>query len=282
MIRHLLFAAALALVASVAGTAEAASPLAKEIERSMLITGSVDIEPDGSVSSHSLDNRDQMPSGVAAFVDRAIGAWRFHPILVDGEAIAAHTRMSVRLVAEPVESNFRVSIRAVDFGEYDPETMPSFRSQRPPRYPREALHAHVGGDVYAVARIDRNGSVLDVVAEQVNLKTAVPADERTRYEKLFAAATTRTIKRWTFNPPSSGDEVDAPFWTVRIPVSFMISGMHRNAKYGQWEAYLPGAYTPAPWRDAEDAANSADALAAEGMYPLNSNGPRLLTALEAG
>lgn len=282
MIRHLLFVVALALFASLAGAVEAASPLAKEIERSMLITGSVDIEPDGSVSSHRLDNREQLPSGVAAFVDKAIAGWRFEPILVEGQPVAAQTKMSVRLVAQPVESSFRVSIRAVDFGNYDPETMPSYRSRRAPRYPQDALHAHVGGDVYAVARIARDGSVQEVVAEQVNLKTAVPADQRSYYEQMLAAETTRTIRRWKFNPPSGGDEADAPFWTVRIPISYMISGTHRKARYGQWEAYLPGTYTPAPWRSADDGETSGDALAAEGMYPLNSNGPRLLSPLQSG
>jgi hypothetical protein len=282
MIRHVLSAMALALFALAASTVQAASPQAEEIERSMLVTGSVDIEPDGSVGGHKLDDPDKLPPGVVRFVDQAVGNWRFEPILVDGQPVAAQTRMSLRLVARAAGSEFRVSIRGVNFGTYDPETMPSYRSSPPPRYPQEALHARVGGDVYAVARIGRDGSVEEVVAEQVNLRTAVPAEERPYYEQSLATATLRRIKRWKFNPPTGGGEADAPFWTVRIPVSFMISGTHRKARYGQWEAYLPGTYTPAPWRGADDATQSADALAAEGLYPLNSNGPRLLSALESG
>jgi hypothetical protein len=279
MIKQLLTATALLLFALTAG--HAATPRPEDIERSMLITGSVDIDADGGVGGHRLDQRDKLPAGVAAFVDKAVAGWRFEPILVDGQPVAAQTRMSIRLVAQQVDSTFRISVRSADFGDYDPETMPSYRTQRPPRYPEDALRSRVGGDVWAAARIGRDGRVEEVVVEQVNLRTAVSSESRVQFERQLAEASTRAIRRWTFNPPASGDEADASSWTVRVPISYMVSGVHRKAKYGQWEAYLPGTYQPAPWRPADDSARSADAVAAEGLYPLKSNGPRLLTGLEA-
>jgi hypothetical protein len=283
MLRHLVIAMVIVLLALAISTSHAASPRADEIERSMLVTGSVDIKPDGSVAKHSLDVREQLPPGVAAFVDEVVGGWRFQPIVIDGHPTAAQSRMSIRLVARPVESSsFNISVLAVEFGDYDPETMPSYRSRRPPRYPPGALQSNVGGDVYTVVRIRRDGSVEDVVAEQTNLKTAVPANRRAQYEQMFAAASVAAIKRWSFNLPARAARVDSPFWVVRVPVSFRIMGIHRSARYGQWEAYLAGTFTPAPWRDAGDTARSADAIAAEGIYPLKSRGPRLLTPLQAG
>jgi hypothetical protein len=282
MLRHPTLVMTVLLFALVLSPGHAATPRADEIERSMLITGSVSIDADGSVAGHSLDKREQLPPGVAAFVDEVTGAWRFEPIVIDGQPIAARSRMSIRVVARPTGSSFEVSVRAVDFGEYDAETMPSYRSQRPPRYPREALYASVGGDVYTVVRIRRDGSVEDVFAEQTNLKTAVPGHQRAQYEKMLENATLAAIKRWQFNLPVPGPDPGAQFWVMRVPVSFRIAGMHRGVSYGQWEAYLPGPYTPAPWREAGDSTRSADAMAAEGLQPLKSNGPRLLTPLQTG
>ena len=57
-------------------------------EASMLVTGTVDIEPDGRVSGYRLDRVDELPPAVVDLVTKAAGAWRFEPVLVDAAVLA--------------------------------------------------------------------------------------------------------------------------------------------------------------------------------------------------
>ena len=81
--------------------------------------------------------------------------------------------------------------------------------------------------------------------------------------------------KWQFVPPEKGEYVDAPYWSVRVPVDFVIPGRGDPAKPG-WHAYVPGPRQSIPWVKDDDA-SGADAVTAGGMYPLGA-GPRLLTA----
>src|SRR5262249_36016878 len=92
-----------------------------QTEASMVVTGYVDIEADGTVSAHHIDRRGSLPGYVVSLVDNAAQAWRFEPQLVDGEAVAARARMSLRLLARPIDekgSRLEVVIANGSFGEY--------------------------------------------------------------------------------------------------------------------------------------------------------------------
>src|SRR3546814_13089783 len=64
--------------------------------------------------------------------------------------------------------------------------------------------------------------------------------------KRLGAAAAKAAWDWTFIPPSTGDLAQDASWSVRVPVDFHL-GRKVEAGYGEWTAYLPGPYQPAPW-----------------------------------
>jgi hypothetical protein len=87
------------------GTAVAAPGAGNQpvVESSMLLTGTVVIAPDGSVRGHAIDQPDKVPSAIRAFVDKAVAAWKFAPVVIDGQPVTAQAQMHLRLIADPVE-----------------------------------------------------------------------------------------------------------------------------------------------------------------------------------
>lgn len=253
----------------------------KQVESSMLVTGTISINADGSVASHALEQPDRLPPGVVDLVTRAVQAWRFEPIqLREGEA---HSRavMSVRVVAKRVdEDSFIVEIRGARFSNARPGEFVTGDKISPPAYPRGLGASGVGGEVYLIVKVGRSGEVEDVVAEQVNLFTLGSESQIARWRDQLAKSAVRTARQWTFNPPTKGAYVDRPFWLARVPVAYHVMGRHRQAEYGQWQAYVPGPHLDNPWfRD--ESAPDADAIAAGNVQPVD-NAFRLLTPVQEG
>ncbi|HEY5850319.1 MAG TPA: energy transducer TonB [Lysobacter sp.] len=263
-------------LALLVGSALAAGPAAvrKQVESTLLVTGTVDIEPDGSVSGYTLDRSGELPPVVNELLDRATSGWKFEPILVAGKPVPARTAMSIRLVAKRAADGEGIDVRiaAGHFGKPD-----ASRPLQPPVYPMDAARAGVGGTVYVVVRVGRNGNVEDAIAEQVNLKVIDSEAGMDRWRRMFAQAAVRGASAWTFDPATSGDEIDAPFWLVRVPVDFVFRG-DRGPKYGTWESYVPGPRQSAPWMDSVDASLGADAVAA-GSIQFLGTGRKLLTPI---
>ena len=93
---------------AVAGRAPVAAR--KQVEASMLLTGSITVAPDGHVSAHTLDKPNKLERGIVAMVESAVPHWRFEPVLQQGKAVAVTARMSLQVVANQVDAD-RVSIR---------------------------------------------------------------------------------------------------------------------------------------------------------------------------
>lgn len=267
----------------VAGVATAAEPRAvrEQIVASMLVAGAIDIGPDGSVSAYELDHADKLTSDIIGFLDDNITQWRFEPVEIDGKVVRARARMSMRLVAKKAsDKQHSVRIVGTNFGSYDDGESPRSRGKlKPPSYPEAAAYAGVGGTVYLVARIGRDGRVQDVVAEQVNLKIVASERDMQKLRDLFARSTIRTAKKWEFDPPRSGPEVNNSHWSVRVPVDFVAHGQKEREAW-EWDAYVPGPRQTVPWRGKGDAGIAPDAIAAGGVYPDRPGGPRLLTPLD--
>ena len=264
------------------GAAVAADTAAqrKKVESTMLVTGWIHVEPDGSVGRYVLDHAEQVPLVVPKLLDKAVPTWKFEPVLIDGKPVRARTQMSVRLVAKRTDdgSGFEVRISGGNFRIPDAEgTLRSRKKLRPPAFPLNAAHAGVSANVYVVARVGRDGRVEDAIAEQVNMTVLVSEEAQTRWSRILAKAALDASAKWTFEPPTVGDEADDAFWLVRVPVSFFRPGQ-QEPKYGEWEDYLPGPRQSAPWLGAIDTSLSADAVADGSIQPLGT-GPRLLTPI---
>ena len=264
---------ACALAASAAGPAA----VRKQVEMSMLVTGTIDIGPDGGVRAHVLDGREALPPGVVTLIDGVLPQWRFEPPRVEGKPVIARTKMSLRIVAKRQEDDsYVVGVRGYNFGE--PAGVPgeSVTSDHlsSPAYPEAAYRAGIKGTVYLLLRIGREGKVEEAVAEQVNL-TVVGNERQMRLGRdALSRAALNKAKSWVFNPPTKGKAADGPFWSVRVPVDFQFTG-EKSAANGEWEAYVPGPQIKPWWVDG-DALGSPDAMIAGGLYQVG-DGPRLLT-----
>lgn len=270
----------LAFTASAAGNGPAA--VRKQVEASLLVTGTIAIAEDGSVAAVDLDQPGKLPKGIAAFVGRSAVDWRFQPILVEGKPVAVRTKMSARLVGKPMgNGQFSVSIRGADFGNYD--ALPQAeritgRKLAPPGYPMDAQGAGAEGTVYVLVKVAPDGSVDEVATEQVNLRIIASEAQMNLFRKQFAGAAMAAARRWTFNPPTQGKAAAQTQWSVRVPVDFTFA----DREYGQWEVYVPGPRQPVAWAYGGEPAFSPDALPSGGVYLAEDNGVKLLSSLDGG
>lgn len=138
---------ALAL-SGVAGAAET------PIEASMVIAGTITVDPQGDVASYTLHDEDKVPPGVVQIVQRTIKGWQFVPIVQDGKAVTATAGMSVRVVADMVdEGHATIRVAGASFGcdayqakdllpnACQPGTAIAYAAngRHPPEYPIRAL-----------------------------------------------------------------------------------------------------------------------------------------------
>ncbi|MBD3681363.1 energy transducer TonB [Stenotrophomonas sp. Br8] len=260
-------------------------------EASMVLTGNIDVAADGAVTGLVLDQRASIAPAIAAFVDGTIRKWQFEPTLVDGKPVAKHAPLRVRLLGRPgADGNTEVRMTSVDFSEYDDKATDAVTAEqmRPPRYPEAAFRVGAQGEVMLLVKVERDGAVADVVAEQVNMGVVAPEHAMKKMRDMLAKASISEARKWTFTPPTSGEDKGLAFWTVRVPVTFALSekgSRQPPSPYGRWQAYIPGPRQQAPWRTTDDAAQvGSDLLPAGGVYMVDAahRGLRLLTPLGQG
>ncbi len=273
--------------ASCTWSAFAASPqeVRKQAQASLLVTGFVEIEPDGTVKDYVIDQPDKLPPVVTDVISKNVPTWKFEPVIVNGTAREAKSKMSLRIVAKQVDDKHdSVSIAAADFGANDSsagETV-TYKTRQIPKYPRMSIDARVSGAVYLLVLIDRQGLVGNAIAEQVNLFVYASDRDMDRYRKDLANAALSAVKHWTFNIPSTGKHVNDEHWVARVPINFNLTtdGSTRpQERYGMWQVYIPGPRQIAPW--AEKSKLLSDSPDAQPMGTLSQvgEGPRLMTPL---
>lgn len=252
---------------------------ATPVEDSMVVTGTVTVNPAGDVQGYTLYEQDKLPQMVRQIVQDTVPHFQFLPIMVDGKAITAETGMSLRIVVKTTAGAKQGTIRvaAAEFGcdaglarNLLPDQCPkgtsvSYVRRQPPNYPWAALQARVGGEVFLVLQIDRNGHVSQAAARQVNLYSLTDWPEH--YRKVLAEASLRAASKWQFTVPTTGPNAAKDHWVVQVPVNFTMgpccSATARH--YGQWNAYIPGPVQDIPWAGADGApGGDADAISDNG------------------
>lgn len=279
--RKVWFAIVLVLLASVPCLA-----LARQtIEASTVVTGSIVVTSDGNVSSYTLDHPEKLSKGIVDVVASNVPKWKFQPPLVQGKPAAVKANMSIRLVARKLANgNYNVAVRGATFTAGPPGSWSDFKVKRvPPKYPRQAIEARVGGTVYLVASIDRQGTVENVAAQQVNLDVQGPKSQMDRWRKVLGDAAAAAVRQWKFDPSAATLPATKTDWIVGIPVKFYLSddGNPPPANmYGRWQSYVPGPMNLVPWLDQRQlATGSADAIAAGAIRRLDGQDLQLKTSL---
>ena len=259
-------------MAVVAGTGHKATM--KDAEASMLLTGTIKVDPKGAVTGFTIDHREKVPGAVAQLVDGTVPHWRFDPVTRDGRAVAATTTMSMLVVAsQPDDTHYRITLKGATFGDgaddaghgASDEKSVTAKSMRPPEYPASPYLSGVTGVVYLVVKIDQNGRVDDASVEQVNLRALGSVRDSENWRRAFGEAALRAAKRWTFNVPAAPIN-EGPFFSVRVPIDYQFQG--EAPKYGEWVTYIPGPRQTIPWLDQHDMDDWSppDALVAGGVY----------------
>jgi hypothetical protein len=253
-------------------------------EASMLVKGTIQINPDGTVNSYVLDRAEKLPPSVVALIQKNVPAWKFK--LSATPAAVLKESMSVRVVAKPVDAKHdSISIIAATFGDDDAakEERIHYKTRQLPHYPRAAIEARVSGTVFLLMRIDRDGAVEDGFAEQVNLRNNGEQRVMDRYRTTLAGAALKAAREWTYDVPTQGKDADAPYWLVRVPISFDLhpfgGAQSPASEYGQWDIYVPGPKQDVPWvKDRTLLSEAPDAIPVGALQQLGT-GPRLITAL---
>lgn len=277
------------LLLSVVATHASAAPAsntqqaARQVQSSMLVTGTIEVNTDGTVATHSIDQVAKLPKGVAGFIDKNVASWTFKPVTHEGRAAKLHNRMNLLLVARKLDGDkYLIRMQAANFLPLRQETQKGHEVARrqitPPSYPSRVLSDGVTGTVYLLMKIGRDGRVQDVIAEQVNLRALGSQSQMTRWRNGLADASVRAARNWTYTPPTQGAWVDEPFWMARTPVDFDYYGS-TPVGYGEWSAYIPGPRQSNPWAKQAEAEASPEALAAGGLQQVGSEELKLLTPL---
>ena len=274
----------LCAVSSLAWAGGNALAVRKQVELSMLLSGNIVVEKDGTVGSYTVDQREKIPPGVLQLLESHVPKWQFEPVLVDGQPVRARAKMGLRIVAQQAgDDKYNLRIDSSSFGDAEENARKkSVTSPKldPPHYPQAAARAGVTGTVFLVLKVGRDGTVQDLLVEQVNL-TVLGTEGHMRWGRdLLSRAASAAAKKWTFNVPTHGEDVNRESWNIRVPVDFVLSDgpMRSGSEYAKWKAYVPGPRSIAPWIDeAERAANfKPDAMLAGQVYTEGS-GLRLLT-----
>jgi len=260
------------------------SDVRKTAEKSMLVTGTIDIGTDGVPFGHRLDQPEQLPDFVRKFVSEAVTFMRFVPVQVDGKVVNARAKMGVLVVARQLDNgNYQLRVGSASFGDDGPEDQRVIKSMlTPPSYPTAAFTSNISGTTYVVVKIGRQGTVEDVAVEQTNLTSLGNELQMQRGRRLLERAVIAAAREWQFKIPTQGETADDPFWSVRVPVDFEIErGPARENDYGIWHTYIPGPKQHVPWISEEENRQSPEALVAGGVYQVG-RGPRLIKPLGEG
>ncbi len=274
------------LLVAVVAIAGGRGAVRKQIESSMLVTGTIDVDRQGGLASYAIDQPEKIPEGIRDFLGRNIAQWKFD-VGNTGNGLPANAvirnTMSLRIVAKKQDNgDFEVRLAAVDFRPTDVSEGAEVRAAEmvPPRFPDAAAKARASGTVYLLVKVGRDGRVEDVFAEQTNLRVLTSEPQMRALRNQFEKASLAAARRWTFTPPQVGDLVDDDSWVLRVPVDYAM-GTGKPA-YGEWTSYVPGPRQPNPWQDDRaDQGFSPDALAATGgIYMATGNGLKLVTPLQ--
>jgi hypothetical protein len=252
-------------------------------EASMLVTGMVNINPDGSVKDYTLDHPEKLSQPVKDIVKQNVARWKFQFASIP--TATASEKMSLRLVAHMVDDQ-HASIRMVGTS-FDDSQVPAdeeidYKNRAHFDYPQDALKERAWGTVYVLLRVGQDGSVQDASAEQVNLGNFAPAADMARYRKYLADAAVKDAKRATFTVPTKGKNAAQPYWLVRISVSYLPAGQYTGDDYGTWSVYVPGPRMSISWLEHPELAADAPDTVPDGVLHALGGQPRLLSDSDGG
>lgn len=257
------------------------------LEASLLASGTIDIEPDGTVGGYSLDDAEHLPPAVREMAAAAVPGWRFNPVVQDGQASAVRARMHLRFVASRLADapdKFQIRMDSATFpADHASSEAPRMRPMRNLGPIVSALTlVQAEGTVYVALRIDRNGRVVEATATRVNLRARGTEPQLRRIRDHYASAAEASARRLRYDVPTSGPYKDEPYWDGMLPFELCISDRCPNTPAWQWTTYVPGPRMTPTWDYQDDGGEHAgDAMPSNG-FQLARGRLELATPLSGG
>lgn len=255
----------------------------RQAESSLLVSGQIVIAADGTVLGHTLDGADTLPKGIIDLTAKLASKWTFEPVTL-ADAQATRSRMSLLYVVKPLDDDrHTLELRSANFdNDLPPGTRMSVaRRGRMPAYPQVLVANGIGATVYLHVQVGRDGKVMNIDASHVNLRAIGSEKNMALWRDAFSKLSIQAVRGWTFKPPTTGPDVDAPHWIGTLPVIFIAEGVP-EPQPGKWEAYIPGPRKVIPWLDGTGlTAEQTDALAPN-QFHSPGNSRRLTSPLMGG
>jgi hypothetical protein len=279
MIRSIVLAIAMLATMDVAAATKVQIAQGESV-LTLRVDGDLSIDATGRVLDYRI--RTRLDPQMAKLVAKAVPAWRFEPVLVNGKGIPAKSSMRITLAATEVKGGYEVRVDNIVFR---PDTLEEYEASRaamqaeserqaadpaaasvekprqfvgitarkltPPGYPSGLMKSGVEGVVLLILRLNPDGSVADVFASQSSLLNVKGKPElldraRTMLEKNAAA----TAAKWTFGVEAKNmATLSASDLTVRVPVEYVLSssGARNETLDGTWRHEFRGPNFPVPW-----------------------------------
>jgi hypothetical protein len=253
--RHLLLVCALLTCSFAVSAAKGPGAVRKQVESSLLVTGSIDVDASGKVVGYALDEPQALPEGIVAMAAAQVPLWAFEPMVLPADQTRTHSQMSLRFIAKKSEGQQSVvSLQGAQFfNQRNAVGFPIDREHSAPiLYPLAMRRLYVTGTVYMAVRVDRDGKVLDSAVEQINLTVVGSESETERWRQVLGRHWQQGVKGLRFDIP------DSAFAENNSTLSGRIGFYYKNAnspswKYGDWEPHVPGPHTRIDWLPDPDA-----------------------------
>jgi len=256
----------LACTGAQAGTAPAEQGSGESV-LTMRVDGELTIGTQGEVEAYAL--RTELTPDLQKMLDKAIPKWAFVPIEQDGKPVRAKTPMRITLVAREIgEQKYEVKIDNVIFSpltKKDREAaeraagkavvrLNSLQSHLYPKYPYELFASGVEGSVLLRLRVNPDGSVADVFAEQsslYNVKGNPRALDKAR--ALLEKNATEAARKWTYSVENASTEQTQDI-DVKVTVKYSLKGPDEIERdgVGVWRYEYRGPRLDPPWQKADD------------------------------
>ncbi len=219
------------------------------------VDGTIAIDQQGQLTDFHIDTK--MPEQMRGMLYKTVRTWRFHPVLVDGNPIAAQSKIRITLAARKDGEDYLVRVDNVIFPRDDKERKIGFtndavtitkKSMTPPSYPRGLLKAGVEGIVLLSLRIGADGQVEQVIPVQTTLidvkgRPNVLAQALTQFERTASSA----AKLWQFNVTAKTGQPTARDMTVMVPISYTINRKTTDSSPGMWRTEVRGPRQQPNW-----------------------------------
>ena len=250
----------LALCLPFAATAAPADGGAGEQLVTMRLAGTLTVNTEGRVDDYHI--RTKMPAPVKALLDKAIPAWRFEPVLVDGKAVRAQSPMRIVVAAIEDGDTYRLRIDNVLFRANTPEEYAAeARAQAedgvlikskhlaPPSYPKRLLNAGIEGIALMLVRVAPDGSVADAIVSQSNLLNAggLRTSDLDRLRGVMERSALAAARAWRFSIDLQPGAQPPDKQTISVPIHFLINRTAEDEFAGTWRREYRSPLREAPW-----------------------------------